>query len=731
MIPSVRTTTRRITAPGFVPRPARAARTGLLTATLAMLMLASLGCGETAHAGNNGNGRRLLVLGMDGLDPVLLTKLMDEGRLPNFRKLADSGTFMPLETSMPPQSPVAWSNFISGSHPGTHQIYDFIHRDPNPDPVKHAIFDIRPFQSTGDVVDVEPEGLSAYLPPQLSAGQWQIPLATTATVKSFRRGPNFWDGLIAAGISTTIYRLPAIYPPPVVKGRGTFKCICGMGTPDLMGGYGEYWIFSESGAISRGRVENEGGRFSRLVFDGDHAFATLIGPENMLRKPEPDPSDPSGKTLKHPPLSIPLDFIRDRESNSLQIVIAEEQNVVLKAGEWSDWVTLSFETGLPGSLMWSAAGAPTSIQTIVQFYVRSVNPTTHVYMSPMQIDPLNPVNPVSNPVEFATELAQRFGPYHTQGIPEMAKALEVGGVNEDEYLVLVQNMLDDRLPQYRAALAEFSEGLLFYYFGHTDQLAHIFWQDMAKGTKFADVMPKAYEDVDARLGEALATLDDDDAIIVLSDHGFSSFKREFHANTWLRDSGYQAWRGDSVAQRGQMGVMLGNLVWPQTKAYAFGINSIYLNMVGRERYGVVTEAERQAVLDEISAKLLQVRDEDGTQAIVRVYDVRKEFPGADPMLAPDLLIGYAHDYRGSWATALGFAGKTQFDDNKKFWRGDHCIAHYLVPGSLLTNLNVTVADPKLSDLAPSMLALFGVKAPSGMTGRTIFGDGGQLARIQH
>jgi predicted AlkP superfamily pyrophosphatase or phosphodiesterase len=74
--------------------------------------------------------RKMIVLGIDGLDPDLLTKYMAEGKMPNFARLAEQGSFRRLTTSIPPQSPVAWSNLITGMNAGGHGIFDFIHRDP-------------------------------------------------------------------------------------------------------------------------------------------------------------------------------------------------------------------------------------------------------------------------------------------------------------------------------------------------------------------------------------------------------------------------------------------------------------------------------------------------------------------------------------------------------------------------------------------------------------------------
>src|SRR5574341_1746398 len=82
---------------------------------------------------NGGVARSVVVLGVDGMDPDILKEVIERypERMDNFRWLvAQADGIQTLGTSTPPQSPVAWSNFITGMNPGGHGIFDFIHRDP-------------------------------------------------------------------------------------------------------------------------------------------------------------------------------------------------------------------------------------------------------------------------------------------------------------------------------------------------------------------------------------------------------------------------------------------------------------------------------------------------------------------------------------------------------------------------------------------------------------------------
>lgn len=692
---------------GYLQRGVRRVRRPAVVGLLAAGLLAPLAaCGSGERLPEEVRNRRVLVLGMDGLDPGVLQGLMAAGRAPNFARLAALGGFKPLATSMPPQSPVAWSNFISGSHPGAHQIYDFVHRDPNP---SGSDLVVEPYLSTSRTVPPERDWA-------LKLGDWRIPLAAGKTVL-LRRGDAFWNHLLVRGVDATIYRVPANYPPPEVPGGGRWRCVCGMGTPDVLGTYGEFTVFTPD-APRRGRYVG-GGKFVHLDVRDHRATARLEGPENFLRRP-----DARGRV---PALELPIEIVRDAEAAVVRIAVGG-QTVLLNEGEWSEWVRVEFRTGVPGAAVLSAA-VPTSVRALVRFHVRQVHPKLELYVSPPNIDPLDPVTPISAPEELARELAEATGLHYTAGIPEDAKALRSGALNEDEFLAQVALLADERLRQYRYALDRFERGCLFYYFGHTDQLQHLFWRDRdpehpgrdpSQGDRYADVIDRVYAEMDAVLGATLARLRPDDTLIVLSDHGFAPFRWGFNLNTWLLENGYLAVLG---APDGRRELGLGDVDWGRTRAYGLGLNSLYLNLRGREKWGTVDPAGREALCREIAAKLLAVRDARGIAPVETVYFVDRDYAGADPQIAPDLLVGYSRGYRASWATVLGGMPPEVFEDNLDRWSGDHLIAAHLVPGILLANRPIVVDDPSLSDIGPTILSVYGIATPPGMTGRPVLAVG--------
>ncbi len=621
----------------------------------------------------------LVVIGIDGMDPGLLTKFMAEGRMPNFSRLAAEGAFDSLETSVPPQSPVAWSNFITGMDPGGHGIFDFIHRDPST---------YTPVFSAADVL--EPSRT-------ISIGDWIFPLSKGGTVL-LRHGEAFWERLERADVPCTVIRVPANYPPTESNSRS----LAGMGTPDLLGTYGTFSLYTDDPQWQGAQVS--GGRIHTVAIDGGRALAVLEGPRNTMRKGEPI-------------LTTPLVIDIDRASDVARMTVSGTETM-LYVGEWSDWVPVSFP--LVGSFK--------KLPAMVRFYVRSVSPLA-LYVSPLNIDPIAPALAISTPDDYARSLAERVGRFYTQGIAEDTKALEAGVFNDAEFVTQTDTLLAERARMLDAVLDEYRRGFLFFYVSTVDQSCHALWRNAdpdhpahPADTTFADRFGELYEEMDAMLGKVRERIPPDATLIVMSDHGFAPYYKKVNLNSWLYENGYLALiRGDEVGQH----PLFNNVFWRRTRAYAAGINGLYLNVAGRESKGIVTRgAQYDALVDEISRALLALRDpETGEHVVTRVYRARDVYHGDHVDEAPDLVVGYNRGYRGSDDSALGTITRDVITPNLGKWTGDHCIDHRWVPGVLLSNKQLSLPDPTLLDMPVTILAEFGIPAPPAMTGRNVFAPG--------
>jgi predicted AlkP superfamily phosphohydrolase/phosphomutase len=611
---------------------------------------------------------KVIILGFDGMDYELTRKMIDAGELPNFARLeATGGRLKALGTAIPPQSPVAWSDFISGADSGTHGIFDFIHRDPKT---------MQPYMSTS----------SSKATSMWTLGRYRFPKNPfeSGGPELLRRGQAFWTVLEERGVETSVLRMPANYPP---SGTATRE-LSGMGTPDVLGGYGTFTVLTSDPFALRDE-DVDGGTMVSVEVKKGRVDAKLLGPESPF--------------LKTPtPLTADIVAYVDPVANAAKVVLGERE-VLLAAGEWSEWIPFSFPI-MPGQ----------SLPAITRLYLRSVTPHIELYVSPPNIDPSSPYMPISTPGSYAGHLCKCTGYFFTQGMPEATGPAKEGVFTLAEFLAQAKLAGDENVAQYHFVLSEFERGLLFYYFGNTDLVAHIAWRAMDPGHPaydpvvdgpHADVVPATYRQMDDVVGYTLEHMPQDALVVVMSDHGFASWRRVFHLNSWLRDHGYL-----TVKSAGKAGSNYSNVDWSQTRAYGLGINGLYLNLKGREAQGIVEKADKAALIAELKRELLAVVDPaTGLPAITKVYVSAETYSdGGSLDIGPDIQVGYAEGTRGADESAIGELMPEAMYDNVKRWSGDHCMDHEAVPGILLTSRPLKKPATALKNLAAAILAEYGV-----------------------
>ncbi|MBV9507953.1 MAG: alkaline phosphatase family protein [Acidobacteriia bacterium] len=601
----------------------------------------------------------MIVLGIDGMDPVFLERHWNS--LPNLNRLRQRGDFRRLATTIPPQSPVAWSTVSTGLDPGGHGIFDFIHRDPATR---------LPISSMAEVTAASTT---------LHIGPYLLPLSS-GRVESLRAGRTFWQLLGDHGVPATVIRMPANFPPAECEQES----LAGMGTPDLNGSFGTFTFFTNDPAERRTQIS--GGRIVRLHIESGSTVLHIHGPPNTLR-------------ADHATRDIAVQVHADPTAAAARFDMPEQQ-FVLRQGEWSDWQRADFRL---------IAGLK-SVSGIFRIYLQQVHPYLRIYVSPVNVDPNDPALPLSTPKRFSRTLAAELGPFYTQGIAEETSAFRAGILSKPEFLVQSRKVLADSLRMFRYQLNRFSSGLLFYYFSSIDQNSHMLW-----GKYEADLLD-IYRKVDGAVGEAMAQPNTE--LLILSDHGFAPFDRAVHLNTWLMQQGYLTLNNPSHMGDAEE---FAHVNWEKTQAYALGLNGIYLNLYGRENGGVVSLADKQDLLDEISQKLLDFRDPvNGEHVIDKIYFADKVYRGRNLKNAPDIIVGFRRGYRASWQTALGAVPAAAIEDNTQAWIGDHCMAADEVPGVLLSNRKFQVGNPEMTDIAATILNEFGVPGTREMLGRMVF-----------
>ena len=619
---------------------------------------------------------RLVILGLDGLEPTLAEKFMAEGKLPNLARLKKDGGYARLKTTTPAISPVAWSSFMTGSEPSKHNIFDFLNRDPR-----------------------------TYLPGLSSArigkpkrtiglGRYLVPLSRPK-VRGLRRSVPFWKILGEKGVFSTVLRVPITYPPEKFKGH----LLSGMCAPDLKGSQGTFAFFTEDADKVRKR---EGGVAVLVRREGAVIRTAVSGPENsMLRKPEE--------------IRLPLVITIDREAGGAWLAIGRSKTFFLKEKTFSPWVPVVFNPGLG-----------LKVRAICRFRIASLEPKFEMYVTPLNIDPEKPALPIAHPFIYSVYLSKLLGRFITLGEANDTWALNEGALDEEAFLELTYANHAEWEAMLGNALAKTPRGMVAIVFETTDSIQHMFFRYLDKShpalkaapaRKSAAVIEELYKKMDDLVGRVAAGLDGRSALFVMSDHGFKSFRRGVNLNSWLHQNGYLS----LLPGKTESGEWFKDVDWTRTKAYGLGLGGVYLNLKGREAQGTVAPgAEAAALKAELVRRLTALKDgPNGPAAIVRVYDRDAVYFGPYKDNAPDLIIGYNEGYRASWDGVTGIVNAAVIEDNTKAWSGDHCIDPALVPGVLFSSLKLKTDKPSIMDIAPTALELFGIDPPAHMDGRSL------------
>lgn len=621
--------------------------------------------------------KRLVILGLDGLEHTLAERFMAEGKMPNLKRLKERGSFRLLGTTTPPLSPVAWSSFLTGVNPGKHNIYDFLNTNRR---------NYTPFLSS---VDIQPPTRT------LKLGKYAIPL-NKPSIRLMRKGKPFWNTLGEHGIFTSVIRVPITWPPEKCRG----VVLSAMCVPDLRGTQG---LFSFYSTQPEGESEKTGGEQVRVKREGNLIRSELIGPDNSMK--------PGAGPMKIP---FAVEILRPGEA----VLRIDGEKFTLRPYEYTPWVTVKFKAA-PGI----------TVNGICRFMLVRTEPEFELYVMPINLDPEKPAMPISHPAAYSTYLAKRYGPFATLGLAEDTWVLNEGLVEDGAFLDQCLSIDGEREKQFFDALTNTKRGLCVCVFDGTDRIQHMFWRYLERDhpahpanlnpsytpNRFESTIEELYVRMDGIVGETMKrAANKETMVMVISDHGFNSFRRGVDLNAWLIENGYM-----TLKPGAKLGFnYLMEVDWSRTRAFALGLAGIFLNVKGREAQGVVEPgAGVKQLKGEIIAKLTGLRDpKNGLPAIRRVFDKETCYDGPFRDAAPDLVVGYHRGYRVDWDTAIGKVTDSVFHDNTKAWSGDHCIDPELIPGVLFCTHQVESESPRLMDLGPTALQLFGVDVPKNMDG---------------
>ena len=677
--------------------------------------------------------QKVIVLGFDGVDARYTEKWMNEGKLPNLAKLRAQGTFRPLLPTTPAQTPVSWSTFSTGIDPGRTGIFDFLRRDPKTYLPVFAAFDEtkEPFllgernalafgaavlllfaiiaallfvwrrRLGGAIAIIVGLGLAAGV---FYAVKKYIPVTKSGVINR-RQGIPFWEAAANAGKKSTIVHVPVTFPATDFH-EG--HMLSGLGVPDMSGRVGKPFFFTSELDFKRAGSSNEFSIDVVQLEDNRGVIRTEIqGPPNKLF------GDP-------PYIKIPMTISVADDRNSITIEQSGEK-ITLKPGQWSGWAHFVF----PFNPLIKLHG-------VSRFHLISVQPEIKLYLSPINFDPSNlpPGFRVSTPAKWAPELVEQHGLFKTLGWQIDTWAISEGFATEQMFWDDMEWTVTQSRKMFHSFL-ERDDDLIVQCFEFPDRVGHVFWRvvdpkhpayDPKLAAEWGNALLRAYELMDAIVGDAMAAAEKKHALlIVASDHGFASFRKHVHYNTWLVMNGYMTLKtGVQVKERNvemlfDQGQFWENVDWSKTRAYAMGLGEVYINLKGRESQGIVEPgAPYDALKKELKERLVAMVDPETLEHPVRRVLTREEaYKKFDPNMIPDLFVMNNDGYRVSWQTSLGGVPKQVFEPNKAVWSGDHCsVDPEIVKGIFFINQKLqTSRGPYIADVYPTVLGRLGVKVP--------------------
>ena len=687
----------------------RTVRVLTLAVALSVVGATLVACGGRREPGKF--KQKLVILGFDGLDPHLVLRWMKAGQLPNMAKIAAQGGMCPLGTTQSPESPTAWASFATGVNPGKHNIYDFLVRDTS-----------TYFPDLGMVRRQPARFLFDYIP------------VARPKVLPLRGATSFWVTAGRAGVRTSVLTVPVTFPPEDVPNG---ELLSGLPLPDIRGTMGTFSYYAtDLSRYEEGNTEM-GGILKRLVVDKGVANTELIGPPNPIVRQQIEAIRRKGLALTdadraamaelqaREDVRVPFTVRWNREAKTATVEI-EGQSILLEPGKISRWIDLDFKVNFFVRL-----------HGMAQMLLMNAGSELQLYVSPVNWKPDQPPIPMSAPSSFSGDLFERLGYYRTLGWAEATWPLNEGRMDEATFMSDLYRAFDDRAEVILNRLDAHDWDVLVGVIESTDRVQHMMWRlidekhpmyDQAMTAKFGDSILEVYRRADTFVGEVLERLEPGTQVLIVSDHGFHSWRKAVNLNTWLVQQGYMTLQGQQPGEKKLDDLFGGgtfweNVDWSHTRAYAMGIGQIYFNLRGREARGIVSPgAEAKQLADELSARLLTMKDPDDGSPIIRaVYKRDDIYSGEYLENASELQVGMEDGYRVSWQTTLGGSPQGIVYPNMKKWSGDHGGYDYATTaGVLISSRPIAGHTPSIVDIAPTVLQYFGLAIPKDIDGKPLY-----------
>ncbi len=479
---------------------------------------------------------------------------------------------------------------------------------------------------------------------QVSLLPMERSLGGTQFVRPYR-AKSIFDIAADRGYPASSLWWPATFP---ARPDSPVRTLPGLGTPDIQGRMGVGSSFTTS--------VNSESRMGKTP-----VYPLKAGPRGNYQAELPGPLIKQGGDSKNAVLPLELKLIDDQ---NIEIKI-DREIFNLQLGQWSPILEIRFKVGFLST-----------VSAITRVIATQIKPEVQLYFLPLQIHPIHPIWRYGTPASFVKDAWQSCGPFLTVGWPQDTIGLEDGCISDDQFLDLCDDIYTARHRLLFHLLDQFNEGLLASIFDSLDRIQHMFWK------RNPAIIEAWYLRLDRLVGDVVQRLDtlsgEKPRLLIMSDHGFKNLDYKVHLNKWLIERGYLSLLSNA------RGSDLKAVSWEGSQAYAVGLNSLYLNLEGREAKGSLRLADQERVVAQLQKDLLSWKGPDGRQVVSRVHTNEQVFSGPSAKDGPDLLIGYTAGYRASPETGLGGWDSEAIIPNTGHWEADHCYDAESVPGVIFS-----------------------------------------------
>lgn len=684
-------------------------------------------------------GRKVMVLGLDGMEPYTAKRLMDAGKMPNLKKMVENGAArenLELLGSMPTITPAQWTTLACGCNPGVHGVTDFWNQDPeNLDTIIYGL-DSRLCQAE-QLWNVTAEaGLKTLV--------WQWP-GSSWPPSSDNENLMVVDGTQPASVNYSIANIDIEKYVEASTEITENEFIDHIGSKNL-GDAATDCVIDE---LDLEDDEEDGDKYAE--FDATKVDAKTNRAELLLNRYKM-------KRIKN------VDFHKQGGAAMEQLAKVPFDKIKSTITEPTKWAK-ELPEGAREFITYTAGGQMRR-PCLVLKNAEGIYDTVEVYRSKKDAEPLCTLHgeemvadvldenldhgkktmatrsykcleiaPDGSKVRmwmstaFKVDCDDRWSPKSiykevVENCGYVPPFTQMGGTTlEFAQKILTPSWEHNALWQSRAINYLIKEKDLDVVFSHhhfIDHSAHQFWNfalqkpGMAPEVEYQKQIDKTYEVADEYIGSYLHLLDEGWTIILTSDHG-----EQIHTMPPARlgsaggvSAGIMRELGYTVMKKDENGNDTAEVDFSKTKALAVRTSYIWINTKGRDKYGIVDPADKYDLEEQIIDDLYRYRDADGNRIIAMAFHNKDaEVIGLNGPYTGDIV----YMNREHFVTEHGQGLSTY-----RGYYGTSVSPIFVACGGGVKHVENMKRIVRQVDVAPTVAALLGVRMPADCEGAPVY-----------